>query len=97
MKNTKTKKLGVPLESLSKGFSKAERMSIEEEKKYYNVIVSLRKKRTELGITQAKLSLLSKIPRTTITKIESGSRNVTIQTLMTMVKAMGKSIEVRIV
>jgi len=42
------------------------------------------------------LAQLSKVPRTTITKVESGSRNATLQTLMAMAHAMGKSVELRL-
>ncbi|MEK7457988.1 MAG: helix-turn-helix transcriptional regulator, partial [Patescibacteria group bacterium] len=57
------------------------------------IVISLKKKREELGFTQEKLSLLSNIPRTTITKVESGSRNATLHTLISMAQAMGKNIE----
>lgn len=39
---------------------------------------------------------ISKLPRTTITKVESGSRNATLQTLMIMAQAMGINVELKL-
>ena len=60
------------------------------------MVVALRKRREELGLTQEKLSKLSNIPRTTITKVESGTRNATLQTLMSLAQAMGSTFEVKL-
>lgn len=96
MDKAKLKKNAVSLDELSKNFTKEERVIIDAEKKYYEIVVNLRKERKELGMTQEKLAKLSKVPRTTITKVESGSRNVTLQTLMAMAGAMGKNVELRL-
>jgi len=69
---------------------------LNKKKKYYKVVVALRKKWEALGLTQTKLAQISKLPRTTITKVESGSRNAALQTLMSMAEAMGGSFELRI-
>jgi transcriptional regulator with XRE-family HTH domain len=73
-----------------------EREFIDQEKKYYEIVIALRNKREKLGLTQEKLAELSNIPRTTITKVESGSRNATIQTLMSLAQAMGSTFEVKV-
>ena len=85
-----------PLKDFMTDVTAEERTFIEQEKKYYEVVVALRKKREKLGLTQAKLSELSNIPRTTITKVESGARNATLQTLMSLAHAMGSIFEVKI-
>ena len=87
------KRNAITLSALHKGITNDERKFIDAEKKYYKIVISLKKKREELGFTQEKLSLLSNIPRTTITKVESGSRNATLHTLISMAQAMGKNIE----
>lgn len=97
MNKTKLNKLGVSLKELNKDLTKSEREFIESEIKYYHMVIALRKQRKKLGITQEVLAKRSKLPRTTITKVESGSRNATIQTLMRMAQAMGKTLELRLI
>jgi len=92
----KNKKMTKPLNDFMSDITKEERDFIDQEKKYYEIVVALRNKREKLGLTQEKLAELSNIPRTTITKVESGSRNATLQTLMTLAQAMGSIFEVRL-
>jgi len=91
------KTTAIPLEKWNKNLSSEERKFIEGEKKYYHLIVTLKKKREKLGLTQEKLAKIAKVPRTTITKVESGSRNATLQTLIAIAQAMGKNLELRLV
>lgn len=86
----------IPLSQFLSDVTPEERRTIENEKKYYQFVVSLRKQRGKLGLTQAKLAQLSNLPRTTITRVESGTRNATLQTLMSMAEAMGKQFELRL-
>lgn len=86
----------VSLVEFGKNNSREERKFIEAEKRYYQIVIALRKKRETLGLTQEKLAEMSKLPRTTITKVESGSRNATLQTLMMMAQAMGKNVELKL-
>ncbi len=90
------KRNAISLSELNKDTTDDERKFIDAEKKYYKIVIALKKKREELGFTQEKLSFLSNIPRTTITKVESGSRNATLHTLISMAQAMGKNIEFRL-
>lgn len=69
---------------------------VEQEMKYYHVVVALKNKRKQLGLTQTKLAELANLPRTTITKVESGARNATLQTLMDMAHAMGSEFELKL-
>lgn len=87
----------VSLKTFSDAVTTAERSVIESEKKYYQLVVSLKEKRESLGLTQEKLAQLSNVPRTTITKVESGSRNATLETLMRIAEALGTSVELRLV
>lgn len=81
---------------MTKKTTAEEREFIDAEKKYYKLVVALRKERKERGLSQARLAALSHVPRTTITKVESGSRNATLQTLMAMAQALGKNVELRL-
>lgn len=88
MKKTKM----IPAENFLNDLSAEERKQIEQEKKYYRLVVSLKQKREQLGLSQGELAKLAKLPRTTITKVESGSRNTTLETLMSMANAMGRDL-----
>lgn len=92
----KNKKMSKSLKDFMPDITNEEREFIDQEKKYYEVVVSLRKKREQLGLTQEKLAKLSNIPRTTITRVESGARNATLQTLMSLAHAMGSTFDLRL-
>lgn len=92
MKKIKT----IQVKDFLKDLSYEERKQIEQEKKYYHLVVALKNKREKLGLTQEKLAKIAKLPRTTITKVESGSRNATLQTLMDMASALGSEFELRL-
>ena len=92
----KSKNLAKSLNSFMADVSIEERKFINQEKKYYEVAVALRKKRERLGLTQEKLAQLSNLPRTTITRVESGTRNATLQTLMSLAQAMGSTFEFKL-
>lgn len=95
MDEAKLKKMTITLEEFGKHFTEEDNRQVEAELKYYILRHSLRDKRKKLGLTQEKLSKLSKVPRTTITKIESGSRNTTLETLMALAHSMGSTIEIK--
>lgn len=97
MNKFKIRTTTIPLKKWNKNLSSNERKFIDTEKKYYHLVVTLKKKREKLGLTQEKLAKIAKVPRTTITKVESGSRNTTLQTLIAIARAMGKNLELRLV
>lgn len=90
------KPLFIPLKSYLDDITSEERRFIDQEKRYYEVALALKKKRQALGLSQEELAIKANLPRTTITKVESGSRNTTLKTLMTLAQAMGSSIEFRL-
>lgn len=92
MKSPKT----IPLDNFLNDLNPEERKQVEQEKKYYRLVVTLREKREKLGLSQAKLAEIANLPRTTITKVESGARNATLQTLMSMATAMGSEFELKL-
>lgn len=97
MNKNKLNKNAIPLKKISEALTNEEKNIIESEKKYYQLVISLKEKRESLGLTQEKLAKISNVPRTTITKVESGSRNATLETLMKIAQALGSSVELRLV
>ncbi|SRR6266404_2806573 len=96
MKKSLLQEKTITLAASGRNITSDERKFVDAEKKYYQVVVALRKERENRGLTQAKLAQLSKLPRATITKVESGSRNATLQTLIAIAQAMGKTVELRL-
>jgi DNA-binding XRE family transcriptional regulator len=93
----KLKELAIPLEQLLSGLTDEEKKYVEEEKKYYKIVMAMRAKRKKMGMTQEKLAMKANLPRTTITKVESGSRNTTLQTLMNIAHAMDSKLIVKFI
>lgn len=95
----KLKKYAVPAEEVFKRYKKdvEHRRVINAKAKYYEALMELRSVREERKLTQEQLSKKSGVPRATISKIETGSRNVTINTLISLASAMGKRLEIRLV
>ena len=87
----------VGLDEIIADFTPEERLMMEVEVKKYDMLVMLRKLRKKLGLTQAKLADIADVPRTTITKIESGSYNPTIETLSKIATALNKKLEIKFV
>ena len=69
---------------------------VEAEKKYYKMVISLKKARQSKGLTQQQLAKKANKSRTMITKVESGERNATLSTLMDIASAMGRQLEIRL-
>lgn len=57
----------------------------------------LKEKRQELNITQQELADEANLPRTTITKIETGYQNVSVLKLMQVADAMDMELEINLV
>ena len=92
----KLKKQTISVKEFARSFTKGQKQIAEDEKRYQKMVVALRQAREARGFTQAELARKAKLPRTTITRIESGNRNATLQTLMALAGAMGKRLEVRL-
>jgi len=90
------RKKTISLADLKKNLTKEQKQIVENEKRYYKMVVGLKKAREKQGLTQEALARKANLPRTTITKIESGNRNATLETLMALAGAMGKRLEVRL-
>lgn len=91
------RKQTVSLKIFSKNFTNEQKKISSQHQRYYEVLLALKLARKKQGITQEELAVKAKIPRTTVTKIESGKYNPTLHTLMSIASAMNKKLQVRVV
>lgn len=90
----KIKKYSIPFRQMLTEYTPEQRAWVESKAKYYILLSDIRNQRKANGLTQQQLATKVHMPRTMITKIESGSRNVTLDTLMQIAQAMGRSLTV---
>jgi len=87
----------ISLAEFSQEFTAEQRNQSEQVIRYYDVLVSLRQERKRLGLTQAEMAERAQLPRTTISKVESGKYNATVSTLMSMAAALDKTLQIRVI
>lgn len=87
----------VSLQEAINQLSEAEKKEVELEVQNYYMLLEVRKMRKELGLSQAELAAKARLPRTTITKIESGLYNPTLGTLMAIAHAVNKKLQLHFV
>jgi len=92
----KNKPKTITLDEFASKFSDSQLKEIDQEVKYYQMLAKIKEFREEKGMTQEELAQKAKVNRTTLSKIESGYRNATIETLMRLASAMGLSLELRL-
>ena len=80
------------IDNIASDFNRQDWKEVENEKKYYNLVVKLKELRKEIGLTQKELAEKASLPRATVVRVESGNRNATLGTLMNMAQAMGKDL-----
>jgi DNA-binding XRE family transcriptional regulator len=83
----------ISLKDLTKNFTPEQKQIMETELKYFDLLVKFRRAREEKGISQEELAIKANINRTTLSKIESGLRNATLDTLMRLAKALDMNLE----
>lgn len=90
----------IPLDDWRKQFTKKEleisrkEFNYDQKVKYYKIVQNIKSIRKELGLTQQQLADKAEIHRSVVAKVESGNRNATLNTLMTLAKAMGKELKI---
>ncbi|MFZ1721047.1 MAG: helix-turn-helix transcriptional regulator [Microgenomates group bacterium] len=84
-------------EEFTRDFTERDWKNVESEVRYYYLLVGLKKARKKLGLTQEQVAKRAHLPRTTISKIESGKHNPTISTLMSIATALNKSLQITVV
>jgi DNA-binding XRE family transcriptional regulator len=63
----------------------------------YEAMRALHLARIESGLSQVELASASNVPQKTISKIESGSVNTTVNTLAKIARGLGKTIKIEFV
>ncbi|PIR62061.1 MAG: hypothetical protein COY81_04485 [Candidatus Pacebacteria bacterium CG_4_10_14_0_8_um_filter_43_12] len=86
----------IGLKAFSRNFTPEQRKIVEEEINYYDLLTSFKEAREKRGITQEELATKANVNRTTLSKIESGLRNATIETLSKLASAMDMQLEVKL-
>lgn len=84
----------ISLKEFSRDFSEEQKKIVAEESLYYYLSVSFKKAREQKGLTQAELAQMAKVQRSTVSKIESGSFNVSFSTLVKLASAMKMKLDV---
>jgi len=86
----------VSVKNLGSDFSVDERKEIESRKKYLSVLMDLKEKRKEKGLSQEDVAKRANINRITLTRLESGIGNATVNTLIKIASAMDMRFDVRV-
>lgn len=86
----------ISLKELSKNFTPEQHQIVADEMKYYDLLTTFKNEREKQGLSQEQLAKKANINRTTLSKIESGLRNATIETLARLATAMGMKLDVRL-
>ena len=86
------RKVATPFKEILSGLPKNEQEEIGQHARYYKLQIMVREYRRSQKLSQAEFAAKVKMPRTMITKIETGNRNVTLETLMTLAQGMGKEL-----
>jgi len=68
---------------------------INERKNYYDLLYNLRELRKKTGLSQEEVAAKSGISRSSISEIETGKINITLNTLVSLAHAMGKEVEIK--
>ncbi len=88
----------IPWDEIKKEwFSQEEIKELDKKVEQRIALRKIEELRKGLNLTQESLSIKSGIPRSTISKIESGKRNVCFDKLIQIAEAMGKDLEIRFV
>jgi len=90
MKNNKD----LQLNEWTKQFSSTQKKVAKKANNYFAVVAEFKRTRQELGLTQEEIAQKAGIDRSTIAKIESGSRNTTIGSLIILAEAMDKKLKI---
>lgn len=92
MKKPKT----ITLDQFKKKFSFKQQQRIQEEIVYYDLLMKFKEARESVGLTQEELAKKANVNRTTLSRIETGVRNATVETLIKLTKAMGLEMQINL-
>ena len=78
-------------------FTQEEKERIDRKLEDKQALRALRDLRNELSLTQEELAIKSGIPRTTISKVENGQRNVSIYKLVQIANSVDRDLQISFV
>ncbi len=84
-------------EYIKKNFTSEDVKEIERVANQRIALREMKELREKYGYSQDTLSIKSGIPRSTISKIETGNRNVSISKLVQIANALDRDLEIRFV
>jgi DNA-binding XRE family transcriptional regulator len=84
----------IPYEQVFASYSKREQEEISRRARYLKASMELRRLRKENKLSQAGLAKKMNVKREFISRIESGTQNITLNTLYRIGDVMGKEVEV---
>jgi DNA-binding XRE family transcriptional regulator len=84
-------------EYIKKNFTSEDVKEIERVANQRIALREIKELREKYGYSQDTLSIKSGIPRSTISKIETGNRNVSISKLVQIANALDRDLEIRFV
>jgi DNA-binding XRE family transcriptional regulator len=87
----------ISLEEFERDLSPEIKQLSDEFIRRYHLLIVIKQARKALGLSQQQLADKANLPRTTITKIESGTYNPTINTLINIATAIDKKLEINLI
>ena len=86
----------VSLDELTKDFTAEQWRIVAEERQNYELLLKFRNERRKQKMSQANLSKKAKINRTTLSRVENGIRNATVDTLSKIALALNMKLEIQL-
>lgn len=90
-------KNSVSLDELSKDFTPEQWRIVEEETRSYELLLKFRQERRKQKLSQGGLAKKAKVNRTTLSRVENGIRNATIDTLSKIAHALEMKLEIDLI
>ncbi|MEN8253338.1 MAG: helix-turn-helix transcriptional regulator [Patescibacteria group bacterium] len=87
----------ISLNQWGQQFTPAQKQKAKKANDYYAVVEEFKKTRRKLGLTQQQLADKVGTDRTVVTKIETGARNTTLNSLMMFAEGMDKKLKISFV
>ncbi|MCA9385219.1 helix-turn-helix domain-containing protein [Candidatus Dojkabacteria bacterium] len=80
----------------NENYTKKEQEDLTRKAKLKIAMRKLKSERERAGLTQLDIANMTNIPRSSISKIESGHRNTSLYKVIQIAEAMGKEVEIQI-
>jgi len=83
----------IPYEKIFASFSKKDQKDILRRARYLRMAMAMKKLRSQLKISQAKLARKMNVKREYISREESGQQNITLETMYRIAEATGREFD----